>query len=240
MAAIARTHGARAVQVAADAAESARLAAARRTAFSALARVAPTTILEDATVPRSRLVEMVRFIEQTARTHDLRVGTFGHMGDGNLHPTFLTDERNHAEMERVERAMKERALQDEVAALRAELYGRRSFQNVLSKSPKMIEVFDLIGNIAQTTSTVLIIGETGTGKEQVARAIHQASAELRRGQMVAVNCAAIPETLLESELFGHEKGSFTGAISQRKGRFEQAHKGTLFLDEVGDIPLGCR
>ncbi len=107
MAAIARAHGARAVQVAADAAESARLAAARRTAFSALARVAPTTILEDATVPRSRLVEMVRFIEQTARKHALRVGTFGHMGDGNLHPTFLTDERNHAEMARVERAMKE-------------------------------------------------------------------------------------------------------------------------------------
>ncbi len=140
----------------------------------------------------------------------------------------------------VERAMKERALQDEVAALRAELYGRRSFQNVLSKSPKMIEVFDLISNIAQTTSTVLIIGETGTGKEQVARAIHQASADLRSGQLVAVNCAAIPETLLESELFGHEKGSFTGAISQRKGRFEQAHKGTLFLDEVGDIPLNMQ
>jgi DNA-binding NtrC family response regulator len=140
----------------------------------------------------------------------------------------------------VERAMKERALQDEVAALKAELYGRRSFQNVLSKSPKMIEVFDLIGNIAQTTSTVLIIGETGTGKEQVARAIHQASADQRPGQMVAVNCAAIPETLLESELFGHEKGSFTGAISQRKGRFEQANKGTLFLDEVGDIPLNMQ
>jgi DNA-binding NtrC family response regulator len=140
----------------------------------------------------------------------------------------------------VQRAMKERALQDEVAALRAELYGRRSFRDVLSKSPKMIEIFDLIGNIAQTTSTVLIYGETGTGKEQIARAIHQASADLRPGQMVAVNCAAVPETLLESELFGHEKGSFTGAISQRKGRFEQAHKGTLFLDEVGDIPLNMQ
>jgi DNA-binding NtrC family response regulator len=140
----------------------------------------------------------------------------------------------------VQRAMKERALQDEVAALRAELYGRRSFRDVLSKSPKMIEIFDLIGNIAQTTSTVLIYGETGTGKEQIARAIHQASADLRPGQMVAVNCAAVPETLLESELFGHEKGSFTGAISQRKGRFEQAHKGTLFLDEVGDIPLAMQ
>jgi len=107
MAAVARAHGAREVQVAADAEASARLAAARRTAFSALARVAPTTILEDATVPRSRLVEMVRFIEQTARKHDLRVGTFGHMGDGNLHPTFLTDERNRPEMERVELAMRE-------------------------------------------------------------------------------------------------------------------------------------
>ncbi len=140
----------------------------------------------------------------------------------------------------VQRAMKERALQDEVEALRAELQGRHSFQNVLSKSPKMIEVFDLIGNIAQTTSTVLIVGETGTGKEQIARAIHQASSDHRPGQMVAVNCAAVPETLLESELFGHEKGSFTGAISQRKGRFEQAHKGTLFLDEVGDIPLNMQ
>ena len=137
----------------------------------------------------------------------------------------------------VQRALKNRALQDEVASLRMQLQQRHSFQNVLSKSPKMHDVFELIGNIADTTSTVLICGETGTGKEQIARAIHQASAENRSGQMVAVNCAAVPESLLESELFGHEKGSFTGAIAQRKGRFEQANKGTLFLDEVGDIPL---
>ena len=137
----------------------------------------------------------------------------------------------------VQRALKNRALQDEVASLRMQLQQRHSFQNVLSKSPKMHDVFELIGNIADTTSTVLICGETGTGKEQIARAIHQASAENRSGQLVAVNCAAVPESLLESELFGHEKGSFTGAIAQRKGRFEQANKGTLFLDEVGDIPL---
>ena len=140
----------------------------------------------------------------------------------------------------IKRALRERGLQDEVAALRAQLQGRHSFQNVISKSPRMAEVFDLIGNIADTTSTVLIIGETGTGKEQIARAIHQASAPHRPGPMVAVNCAAIPESLLESELFGHEKGSFTGAIGQRKGRFEQAHGGTLFLDEVGDIPLSVQ
>ncbi len=137
----------------------------------------------------------------------------------------------------VQRALKERALQDEVTYLRAQLQDKHSFQNVLSKSPKMHDVFELIGNVADTTSTVLIIGETGTGKEQIAKAIHQASAGNRGGQMVAVNCAAVPESLLESELFGHEKGSFTGAIAQRKGRFEQANKGTLFLDEIGDIPL---
>lgn len=140
----------------------------------------------------------------------------------------------------VERALRERALQDEVMALRAQLQGRHSFQNVLSKSPKMLEVFELINHLADTTSTVLIIGETGTGKEQVARAIHQASSALRPGPMVAINCAAVPETLLESELFGHEKGSFTGAAGQRKGRFEQAHRGTIFLDEIGDVPLGMQ
>ena len=90
-----------------DDAEGARLASARRSAFSALARVAPTTILEDATVPRSELAPMVRFVEHIARKYRLRIGTFGHMGDGNLHPTFLTDERNHEEMHRVELAFHE-------------------------------------------------------------------------------------------------------------------------------------
>ena len=137
----------------------------------------------------------------------------------------------------VQRALNERALRDEVIALRSQLEKVHSFQNVLSKNPKMIDVFQLINNVAETTSTVLILGETGTGKEQIAKAIHRASSAHRSGQMVAVNCAAVPEQLLESELFGHEKGSFTGAISQRMGRFQQANHGTLFLDEIGDIPL---
>ena len=136
----------------------------------------------------------------------------------------------------VQRALRERSLQDEVAALRQQLQGRHTFQNVISKSPKMHDVFELIGHIATTTSTALIVGETGTGKEMIARAIHDASADHRTGPFVPVNCAALPETLLESELFGHEKGSFTGAAGQRRGRFEQAHRGTLFLDEVGDVP----
>lgn len=141
----------------------------------------------------------------------------------------------------VKRALRERELFDEVAALRAQLRTDRSaFQNVLSKSPRMHDVFELIGHIAPTQSTVLIIGETGTGKEQIARAIHVAAGETRSGPFVAVNCGALNENLLESELFGHEKGSFTGAAGQRKGRFEMAHKGTLFLDEIGDVPASMQ
>ena len=137
----------------------------------------------------------------------------------------------------VERILRERTLQDEVLQLREQLQDRYAFRGVLSVNPKMHAVFELIRSVAETTTTVLIEGETGTGKEQVARAIHEASSTLRSGPFVAVNCAALPETLLESELFGHEKGSFTGAIGQRKGRFEQADTGTIFLDEVGDIPM---
>src|SRR5204862_3679022 len=104
---ICRERGCLAVIVAKDDAEAVRLASARRSVFSALARVAPTTILEDATVPRSELAKMIRHVEAVARKYQLRIGTFGHMGDGNLHPTFLTDERNQDEMHRVEEAFKE-------------------------------------------------------------------------------------------------------------------------------------
>src|SRR5579871_4017931 len=134
------------------------------------------------------------------------------------------------------RALRERALQDEVAQLREQLQRRYAFHHVLSRNPCMHGVFELVQNVAHTTSTVLLEGETGTGKEMIARAIHAAS-HVRTGPLVAVNCAALPETLLESELFGHEKGAFTNAVSQRKGRFELAHGGTLFLDEVGELPL---
>ncbi len=140
----------------------------------------------------------------------------------------------------VQRALRERELQDELIALRAELEKRRAFHDVVSKNPRMLEIFDLIKHVAETTTTVLIEGETGTGKELIARAIHEASSATRKGPIVVVNCAALPENLLESELFGHEKGSFTGAAVQRKGRFELANGGTLFLDEVGDIPASMQ
>jgi DNA-binding NtrC family response regulator len=139
----------------------------------------------------------------------------------------------------VDRALRERTLQDEVAELRAQLQSQYSFHNLLSKNAQMHVIFDLVNNVADTTATVLIEGKTGTGKEEVARAIH-AAAHSRSGPMIAVNCAALPENLLESELFGHEKGAFTGALAQRRGRFELAHGGTLFIDEVGDIPMGMQ
>jgi DNA-binding NtrC family response regulator len=140
----------------------------------------------------------------------------------------------------VERALRERALLDEVAALRRKVEHGHSFQNVISKCPQMHDLFELISHVADSNSTILITGETGTGKEQFARAIHEASTQHRGGKFVAINCAAVPETLLESELFGHEKGSFTGAVGQRMGRFEQANGGTIFLDEIGDVPLAMQ
>ena len=124
-------------------------------------------------------------------------------------------------------------------ALREKLDAHVKFHDILSKSSRMHDVFELISHVAQTTSTVLIFGETGTGKELVARAVHEASPR-HAAPFVAVNCAALPETLLESELFGHEKGAFTSAAGQRKGRFELAHGGTIFLDEVGEIPLAMQ
>ena len=151
---------------------------------------------------------------------------------------FLTKpvEPDHLEVV-LDKAFREMSLIDEVASLRQTLQGTHAFHNVLSQSPRMKQIFETIQMVAPTATTILIEGETGTGKEQVARAIHSASAEFRSGPMVAVHCAALPEQLFESELFGHEKGSFTGAAAQRRGRFEAADKGTLFLDEVSEIPL---
>src|SRR5712672_2458184 len=111
----------------------------------------------------------------------------------------------------------------------------RRFEQIIGNSPALESVLEQVEQVAPTDSTVLIQGETGTGKELIARAIHNLSARCGR-PFVKVNCAAIPLDLLESELFGHEKGAFTGAIAQKMGRFELADRGTLFLDEVGDIP----
>ena len=132
------------------------------------------------------------------------------------------------------RALAERRLGDENRRLKAQLDSKYGFENIIGASPAMQEVFETIRQAAPTRATVLIQGESGTGKELVARALHQCSPR-RDGPFVPVHCAALAPTLLESELFGHEKGAFTGATERRRGRFELADGGTLFLDEIGEI-----
>jgi len=111
----------------------------------------------------------------------------------------------------------------------------RKFEQIIGSSPALESVLGQVERVAPTDSTVLVLGETGTGKELIAKAVHNLSARCGK-PFVKLNCAAIPFDLLESELFGHERGAFTGAISQKMGRFEMADQGTLFLDEIGDIP----
>jgi two-component system response regulator AtoC len=134
----------------------------------------------------------------------------------------------------VRRALEKRALQREVLYLRSELACAHGFDQIVGRHPEMVRLYERIAQVAETGATVLITGESGTGKELIARAIHRQGPRRER-PYVAVNLAAIPEPLLESELFGHEKGAFTGAYQKKLGKFELAHGGTLFLDEVGAL-----
>lgn len=139
----------------------------------------------------------------------------------------------------LERAIQQGRLLGETDTLRQQLSYQGMLGELVGSSPAMIEIFSLIRQVAPTSASVLISGESGTGKELVARAIHGLSPR-RDGPFVAVNCAALPETLMESELFGHEKGSFTGAVARHEGCFEQANHGTLLLDEIGEMPVATQ
>jgi DNA-binding NtrC family response regulator len=143
---------------------------------------------------------------------------------------FQFDELLHA----LNTALEQRRLKSENAYLRSQLQERYQFDGIIGRSPAMRDLFQLLETVSASASTILVTGETGTGKEIVARAIHHNSPR-RAQRFVALNCGAIPETLLEAELFGHVRGAFTGAIGTRQGRLEQANKGTLFLDEVGTM-----
>src|SRR5688572_19293752 len=139
----------------------------------------------------------------------------------------------------VERALSQRRLATENLLLREELATRRGAPQIVGEDPRLKQVVASLQRAAMTDATVLLEGESGTGKELFARALHALSPRAE-GPFVAINCAAIPENLLETELFGHEKGAFTGAASRKPGRFEMAHRGTLFLDEIGDLPLALQ
>jgi DNA-binding NtrC family response regulator len=134
----------------------------------------------------------------------------------------------------IEKLVEYQDLIEENISLRRQIKGKFRFEGIIAKSSKMLKIFELIKTVAPSNATVLITGDTGTGKEIIARAIHHQS-KRRSKPFIATSCAALAESLLESELFGHEKGSFTGAIGRKKGKFEAADKGTLFLDEIGEI-----
>lgn len=154
--------------------------------------------------------------------------------------TYLTKPFDARELTlQVERALESKRLASEIDRLKGLLTERYDFKNIVARSESMQTVLEAVSRIAKTDSTVFVRGESGTGKELIARAIHLAS-NRKDKPFVAINCAALPETLLESELFGHEKGSFTGAVRTSRGLFVQAHGGTMFLDEIGDMPLAIQ
>ncbi|MBK5258695.1 MAG: sigma-54-dependent Fis family transcriptional regulator [Thermoanaerobaculia bacterium] len=205
----------------------------------AIAKREPDLVLCDVMVPDGSGLDLLRevkgqnpsiaFIMITAHTSTkaaveaLRAGAFDYIAK-----PFDIEELKII----VRKAVERKELEDENLHLRTALEERFTFSSIIGKSSKMQEVFSVVQRIAKTMSTVLISGESGTGKELIARAIHYNSG--RRGKFVSINCGALPETLLESELFGHERGAFTGAIREKRGLFAEADRGTIFLDEIGD------
>lgn len=180
--------------------------------------------------PGAGVIVMTAFAEIRTSVQAIKDGAFDYMAK-----PFANDELLIA----VEHFFKFRTLEDEVSFLRSTLREKTEFESIIGAGPAMKGVFDRISSVADTDVPVLIQGESGTGKELVANAIHRLSRRVEK-PVVKINCAAIPETLFESELFGHEKGAFTGALETRKGKFEYANGGTIFFDEIGDIPMALQ
>ncbi|MFQ5683992.1 MAG: sigma-54-dependent transcriptional regulator [Candidatus Binatia bacterium] len=208
-----------------------------------LAREQYAIVVSDVKMPGMDGFQLARHIRQTYPDTDvILITAFGNIKDAvqamKLGASDYITKPFQPEVIRFvsEKLIEKRRLLEEVRELRQLVKDEISLENILSKSPKMLKIFDLIRAVAATDSGVLITGETGTGKELVARAIHKLSRR-KDYQFVAINCGALPDTLLESELFGSERGAFTGAVQNRPGRVELANKGTLFLDEVESIPL---
>ncbi|MDY6853404.1 MAG: sigma-54 dependent transcriptional regulator [Thermodesulfobacteriota bacterium] len=198
-------------------------------------------IITDIKMPEMNGMELLKTVKETRKDIYIIIMTaFGSIGSAvkamkegaydYITKPFKMDEISIV----IKKALEEKRLRYEVESLRKEVSGKYKFDNIIGKSKAMQDVFELIKRVSNSKSTVLICGKSGTGKELVAKAVHYNSPR-KNGSFVAVNCGAIPETLLESELFGHVKGAFTGAIATRKGLFEEANGGTIFLDEIGDL-----
>ncbi|HEV2011115.1 MAG TPA: sigma-54 dependent transcriptional regulator [Candidatus Limnocylindria bacterium] len=188
--------------------------------IEALARLKSTN-------PKTAVLIMTAFGSSNAAIRAMELGAFDY-----ITKPFELDKISHS----VKRVLAYQDLTQEVEVLRDEISTLVQTERIVGNSPAMQEVYKTIGKVAKADATVLIAGESGTGKELVAEALHFNS-NRRSGPLVKVSCAALPETLLEAELFGHEKGSFTGAMTQRRGRFEMADKGTIFLDEIGEMTV---
>ena len=180
-----------------------------------------------ATSPKTSVLIMTAFGSSNAAIRAMELGAFDYVTK-----PFELDKINYT----VSKVFEYQDLAAEVEVLRGEISTLVQTERIVGNSPAMQEVYKTVGKVAKSDATVLVTGESGTGKELVAEALHYNS-NRRAGPLVKVSCAALPETLLEAELFGHEKGSFTGAMTQRRGRFEMADKGTIFLDEIGEMSL---
>src|SRR5213076_3295262 len=202
----------------------------------------PDAVITDMMLPDVDGIELVRKFKQLDPEAEVIVIT----GQGNIPRSVeavkagafdFLEKPVDAErlLDKLEKAIKQKALIDENEQLKARLQDRYKFQNVVGKSKKMQELFELIESVAASEANILIQGENGTGKELIANAMHQKS-KRAKGPFIKINCAAIPQDLIESELFGYKKGAFTGATMDKEGLFEMAEGGSLLLDEIGEMP----
>jgi DNA-binding NtrC family response regulator len=222
------------------------LAADGEEALAHVSQAAPDILLTDLKMPRMDGEELLRRVRNAypdvaviiMTAHGTIASAVKALRAGA--EDYLTKPIEVEELEHlVASVLSRRRLVAETRLLRERLDDKYRFENIIGRSPAMLEVFRLVQQVAPSQASVLITGESGTGKELIAQAIHQRSPR-REAPFVKVSCAALPETLLESELFGHERGAFTGAVARRPGRFEMAAGGTIFLDEIGDVPLGMQ
>jgi two-component system response regulator PilR (NtrC family) len=181
-------------------------------------------------MPNMPFILITAFASIESAVEAMKMGAFDYLAK-----PFQTEEIKIT----IRKAIEQQELSSELQRLRTEVRGQYRFQNIIGRSKKMLSLYNLITKVADSMSTILLQGESGTGKELFAKAIHYNSSRVDK-PFVAVECSVLPETLLESELFGHTKGAFTGAIRAKKGLFEQAHGGTIFLDEIGEISLAMQ